>query len=375
MTPSIRQQFPMLVNHPDLVYLDSAATTLKPYSVIEAITNYYQNYNANVGRSSYQIAEKATCELDDVRQMMADFIGANSPQNIIFTSSATSGLNQLAFGLTKLIKAGDIILISNYEHNSNIKPWQIIAKRQNACLKTWPDDNIDWSKVKVLAYCSASNVTGQLFSPSKLSQKVRANGGIVLTDATQLAGRYPLEVKKLPIDGLVLSGHKIYAPSGVGVIYATNNLLTKLTPLLFGSGDNPWEPGTPNIEGIIGLGAALKWIKQIGLSNIYHHDQELVSYATDRLRDYGLLPYLLEPAASRIGIMSLSHPSVHPHDIALYLDDQKIAVRTGLMCADHALKHLGLNQGAVRLSFGAYTTPTDIDQFIDCYKQAIQELS
>ncbi|MCL1876851.1 cysteine desulfurase [Candidatus Saccharibacteria bacterium] len=391
-----RADFPIFKGQPDLVYLDSANTTLKPRTVIDAVRRYYEDYSANVGRATYDLAERATAQYESTRNLVADFIGAN-PDEIIFTHSASYAINFAVFGLKKFLHAGDVILLTEYEHNSNIIAWQKVAAETGAEIVYLPSSraqrgNLDrllrsarnGKKIKTFSYSLISNITGELFDHRELSAWIRARGGLVLVDATQAVGRMSVDVNELNCDFLVFSSHKIYGPSGVGVLCARSNAQTKLEPIIYGSQTftsilpqttelshdySRFEPGTPNIEGVIGLGAAIEYVNSV----IATHDQDLTQYAIEKLEQNDLKKYLIgEP---QVGILSLNHPTIHPHDFAMLLNQKNIAVRAGKACGDILMQKLGLNRGVVRISFGIYTTKTDIDKFIAEYQNAIGRLT
>ena len=381
-----RLDFPVLKNQPDLVYLDSANTTLKPQCVVDAVRDYYQNYSANIGRATYSLSERATAAYESARKKVANFIGANSDE-VIFTHSATYGVNQVAFGLQHLLGPGDVILLTEYEHNSNIIAWQQVAKKTGAKL-AYLDDNPDLSRVKVFAYTLVSNVTGQVFNRDKLTSQIQKQGGFVLVDTTQAVSRLPINLATLDCDFLVFSSHKLYGPSGVGVLYACRSSQPKLKPLVYGSQTfssisredtrlvdayGRFEPGTPNIEGVVGLGAAVDHLSHIGMVKIAEHDQRLAAHATSALQDAALKSYLV--VDPQVGVLSFDHPTIHPHDFAMLLDEANIAVRAGKACSDILMQKLRLGRGVVRISFGIYTTTKDIDKFMNGYQKVIERLS
>ena len=378
-----RKDFPMLCNQPDLVYLDSANTALKPRVVVDAVREYYENYSANIGRATYDLSERATVAYESARHKVARFIGVDDDE-IVFTHSATHAVNYAAFGLRKFLRRGDVILLTRYEHNSNIIAWQKIATETGAVI-AYLDEDFDVDKVKIFAYTSVSNITGEVFDHRKLVEKIRAHGGLVLVDATQGISRATINVENC--DFLVFSSHKMYGPSGVGVLFARRNSSVELEPLVYGSqtfaeisptatkllGDHTrYEPGTPNIEGVIGLGAAIDFLNQIGMAKIARHDRDLTRYARAKLNENDLSQYLIGDPT--VGVLSLNHPSIHPHDFAMLLNQENIAVRAGMACSDILMQKLGLNRGVVRISFGIYTNKSDIDRFIDGYKNAIRRL-
>lgn len=388
-----RSDFPLLNKHSDLVYLDSANTTLKPQTVIDAICDYYTDYTANFGRASYPMAAKVTSLVEKTRANFADFIGATSDQ-LSFTYSATYALNQVATLCRSLPwQHGDIILLSYENHNSNIVPWLSLAKHVDATIVYIEDidpNKYNWRNVKLFSYSLASNITGQVFDYRAISQSIQESGGLVAVDATQALTRLPINVDQLHCDFLVGSAHKIYAPTGLGMLYIKDlskmppiqplcygsSAITDITPTSFVLAPAPscLEPGTPNISAIIGLKSALDYINKIGVFSIFQHELQLERYLSEQLYELKLGKDIIAPLSRKVGIVALSHPGVHPHDIDLILSEQNIAVRTGFCCSNLFMKHHKLPRGIVRLSFGLYNTQADIDKFVGSYSQAIKEL-
>jgi selenocysteine lyase/cysteine desulfurase len=381
-----RGDFPIFKNHPKLAYLDSANTTLKPQCAVNAVRDYYENIGANIGRATYDLSEHATAAYESARFKVAEFIGAESDE-VIFTHSATYGINQVARGLQHLLKPGDVILLTHYEHNSNILVWQQVAKESGAKV-AHIEDSPNFNNVKIFAYSLVSNVTGEVFDYGEAVKQVRASGGFVLVDATQAMSHIPVGVSKLNCDFLVFSAHKVYAPSGVSVLYARKGAQARLQPLVYGSQTfsdiskngftllssvQRFEPGTPNIEGAIGLGAAITFLQGSNLRKMWGHDQELTKYALKSLQ--GSTLQRLVVGKPQVGIVSLAHPRIHPHDFAMFLNEEQIAVRAGKACSDILMQKLGLNRGVVRISFGIYTTKEDINRFIAAYQKVVERLS
>jgi cysteine desulfurase/selenocysteine lyase len=382
-----RSDFPIFAKRPELVYLDSANTTLKPRPVIDAVADYYNNYSANVGRATYRLAEQATTAYHEARRQVAQFIGA-SDDEVIFTHSTTHALNQVAWGLRDKLRAGDVILLTEQEHNSNVIVWQKVAAQTGAKL-AYLDDDPPFDRVKIFAYSLVSNVTGEVFDYSKEIATLDRRRTCVVVDAAQAVSKMPLDLAKLDCDFLVFSSHKLYGPSGVGLLYARAKAQTQLRPLVYGSqtfaeisrqsvklldGVERFEPGTPNIEGAIGLGAAIKYLNCVGMSKVQRHDQDLVAYALDQLQRHNLAQYLVATPSRQVGVLSLNHPRIHPHDFALLLDQTHIAVRAGKVCSDILMQKLGASRGVVRLSFGLYTTTAEIDKFIAGYTKVLEQL-
>lgn len=404
----LKDNFKQLKLNPSLIYLDSANSTLILNQAIEAVIDTYSHYS-NVSRGSYDLAEKNTNLLDDARKNIASFINANKNE-IIFNYSATIGINQLGYGLLNTLKEGDIILLSIYEHNSNLLIWQKIAKDKKIKLLFFNSEISikeqlksklkleDYKKVKIISLTHASNVTGKLFNASLLFSEAKNLFKNVFTilDASQSISKTKIDVKKLNIDALVFSSHKVYGPSGVGVLYIEESKQKQIEPFLLGSqildelkdkytyslkqDISRFEPGSPNLEGILGLNASLSFIKK-HQKEIYDHDEQLVNYFLEKLKQANLLDKLLSfdnkynnpLKAKQLGIFSLISPS-HPHDISYFLNKNNIAVRAGKLCSDLFLDDIKKEEGVIRVSFGMYTTLSDIDKFIKNYKETLKIL-
>lgn len=386
-----RQDFPIFKNRPNLVYLDNANTTMKPKSVIAAVTDYYTKYCANTGRTSYENSELATKNFATSRQAVAKLIGAKTNE-INFTYSATYAINQVVHSLYKTIKSNDVILLTRHEHNSNLLPWINIVKNTGAKLcyiddLSNPDLERLINKVKIFAYSAVSNLTGQSYDYSRISRQIRQAGGYVLVDVNQLVGHQTINIDKLGCDFLMFSAHKLYGPSGVGVLYAKKATTTKLSPLVYGSqtfqylsdknftlveGPQKFEPGTANIEGVIGLGKAIEYLSNIGLKNIALYELDLKQYLLEKAAHLDLDKYLVKNNGQHIALFN--HPLIHPHDIANLLDSRyHIAVRAGKCCNDLNSAKMHLATGAVRVSWSFYNTKKDIAKFLSAYKE-ISEL-
>lgn len=383
----IRAQFPLLANQPDLVYLDSAATTLKPQAVLQAMDQYYQTVGANVHRGLYDLSEAATMQYEAARTTVANFIKAK-PSEIIFTSGTTGSLNLAARLLEQKITAGDEIVLTRLEHHANLIPWQQMAARTGAILKFIEIDaeyHLDWEsarkiitpKTKIVAFTAGSNVTGTIIMPWSFITLIKQVGAYTVVDAAQYSAHREIDVKAWNADFVAFSGHKLYGPTGIGVLYGKAELLAELEPVNFGGdmirevtyekstwADAPakFEPGTPPIAEAIGLAAAITIIESIGWGKIYEHEQELINYTLTKLTN---LVQIIGPSGDkRLPVFSFTLGDVHPHDVAEILNREHVAVRAGHHCAQPLMNYLGI-PGTTRASFGLYTTKEDIDALVD----------
>ena len=388
----VRADFPILhqqIKHHPLVYLDNSATTQKPMSVITAITEYYSHDNANVHRGVYELSARATAQYEAVRTEVKQFINAKYEHEIIFVRGTTEAINLVAQTYGKAhIKAGDEILISYMEHHSNIVPWQILAEQTGAKLRVIPISDtgeIDWNafqsllttRTKILSISHASNVLGTINPIKRMIALAHAANVPVLIDGAQAIAHLPVDVIDLDCDFYTFSGHKIYGPTGIGVLYGKTALLEKMPPYQ-GGGDMietvsfekttynklpaKFEAGTPHISGVIGLGKALDYVKQIGMPAIMQHEAELLAYATEQLLKVPELR-IIGNAPEKVGVISFILDSIHPHDIATILDDRGIAIRAGHHCA---MPLMGRYQvpATARASFAIYNTKQEVDALV-----------
>ena len=391
--------FPILkqkVNDKDLIYLDNAATTQKPKAVIEAINDYNENINANPHRGAHILSVRATEAYTNAREKVKEFINAEFSEEIIFTRNTTESINLLSYSLGELLNEGDEILLSIMEHHSNIIPWQQLAKRKNLKLKyLYPDKNyrIPFSeledkisnKTKILSISQMSNVTGVINPVKEMAEYAHQHGVYVVIDGAQGAPHLKTDVQDIDADFYAFSAHKMLGPMGIGVLYGKKNILEKIPPFLTGGGmieyvneqsstfaplPEKFEAGTPNVEGAVGLAAAIDYLEAIGLDEIEKHERELTEYALQKMRELDYIE-LAGPAVSkeRGGIISFNVKGVHSHDLASIIDTEGIALRSGHHCAQPLMKHLNLNSTG-RISFYLYNSKKEIDKFIESLQKA-----
>lgn len=392
---AVRRDFPILgktMRGKPFVYLDNGATSLTPQQVVDAEVRYYQELNANIHRGVYEFSEQATLEYDAVREKMRAFINAPEDSHIVFTRGATEAMNIVAFGWgRKAIQPGDEILVSELEHHANFVPWQRLAEEKGAELKFIPMnpenatlrldglDQLITERTKVVAISAMSNVTGYMPPLDRILTAAKAHGAVTVVDAAQLASHHTLDVSALGCDFLAFSGHKMCGPTGTGVLYGRTELLEETDPLLYG-GDmivkvrkdrttykelpERFEAGTPNIAGVLGLGAAVDYLESIGMDAIHLHEQALLAYAEKQLRGMpGVHVYGSRDLSRRGGILSFNLEDVHPHDTGAILDQEGVAVRTGFHCAQPLMQVLGV-PGTTRASFYLYNTFEDVDRLV-----------
>ncbi len=396
---SLRDDFPILgetVNGRPLVYLDNAATSQKPSAVLDASRHYYEAVNSNIHRGTHFLARAATAAHEAARESVATHLNANSPDEIIFTSGATDGINLVANILP--LSPGDEILISTLEHHSNIVPWQMLAERSGAKIVVIPCDEsgvLDQTafaallsaKTKILALTWVSNAFGTVNPVREMTAAAKRYGAIVLIDAAQAIPHLAIDVRDLGADFIVFSGHKVYAPTGIGVLWGRLDLLSSLPPWKGGGemikevtfegttyNDPPfkYEAGTPNIEGAIALAAALDYVKTIGIDSIHSHEQELIAAAATALSE---IPGIrLYGPTERIGALSFAIEGVHHYDLGTLIDQMGVAVRTGHHCCQPLMARFGIT-GTTRASFALYNTMEDIDALATAVKKAATMLS
>jgi cysteine desulfurase / selenocysteine lyase len=400
---AVRKHFPALnreVKGKPLVYFDNAATTQKPQAVIDALVDYYSNYNANIHRGIHTLAEEATAAFEATRNTAQKFINAETREQIIFTGGTTEGINLVAqtWGRQN-IKQGDEIIISNMEHHSNIVPWYILAQEKGAVLKVIPInetgelmmdefEKLLSKKTKLVSIVHVSNALGTINPVKTIIEKAHAVGAVVLVDGAQSTVHLDIDVQDLNTDFFVLSSHKIYGPTGVGVLYGKKHLLESMPPYQGGGemikevyfdnityADLPYkfEAGTPNIADTVAFKAALDFTKGIGKENIRHHENELLHYATEQLEQIEGLR-IIGKAKNKISVISFVIDKAHPQDLGILLDNRGIAVRTGHHCAQPLMDCYRI-PGTTRASFAMYNTKEEIDALIAGLHKAIKMLS
>ncbi len=399
----IRAQFPILseqVYGKPLVYLDNAATTQKPQVVIDKITEVYCHYNANVHRGVHHLSNVATTAMEDARKVVANFIGAPSVENIIFTRGATESLNLVAYTVgERFITENDEIIVSEMEHHSNLVPWQIVAQRKGAKVVKWAFNDageLDLNQfeklitphTKIVAVTHVSNTLGTVNPVEQIAQIAHRHNVMVLIDGSQSIPHIKIDVQKMDCDFFVFSGHKIYGPTGIGALYGKTQLLEQLPPYQGGgemiesvSFDKTtynvlpykFEAGTPNYVGIIVLAEALQFVQSIGIEQIASYEQELLNYATQRILSIDSVKPI-GTAANKASVLSFVVNGAHPYDVGMILDKMGIAVRTGTHCTEPVMQHYGI-PGTVRASFAFYNTKQEIDMLHEALVRAVKMFS
>jgi len=383
----IKKEFPIFAKNPNLVYLDSTATSLKPQNVIQKLNEYYEYYSANIFRGVYDISERATLEYESTREVVAQYIHASDPCEVVFTSGTTSSINMFAHGIKHLIDTDDEIMVSIAEHHSNFVPWQQIAKHTHANFTVISDNSFIVNKnTKILAITFVSNVLGTINPLKQIISEAKKNNPniLVLVDGAQAVPHMPINVQELGCDAFVFSGHKMLGPTGVGVLWVRKNLLEKLVPSQFGGemirtvrvqntefADIPhrFEAGTPHIAGVIALKESIAFLNKVGPDVIERYEREIAQYCYDRLRtEFGKSISIVGPEQRQSGIVAFEMKKIHAHDVAQVLNENHIAVRAGHHCAMPLHTHLGLN-ATVRASFYLYNTQEDVDKLITALKK------
>jgi cysteine desulfurase/selenocysteine lyase len=400
---AIREDFPILhekAHGQPLIYFDNAATSQKPKTVLDALRRYYEHNNANVHRGLHELSSRATEAYEGSRRRVADFLGAASPDEIVFTRGTTESINLVAQAWGgKFLREGDVILLTEMEHHSNLVPWQLLAERTGVRLRFVPvhDDgtlaleqlsSLLTREVKLFAFTHVSNSLGTINPVAHLCEKARAIGALTLVDAAQSVGHAPINVRELGCDFLAFSGHKMCGPTGIGALYARAEVLDAIPPWhgggemivsvtlersAFKKAPHRFEAGTPNIAGAIGLEAAIDYIEQIGRPAIFEHDTELAHYAMERLEE---LPGMrvLGPREERGALVGFVMKSVHPHDLTTFADRYGLALRGGHHCNQPLMRRFGL-PGTTRASFYFYNTKEEIDRMIEVLGDAVRFFS
>ena len=398
----IRQQFPTLhqeVNGYPLVYLDNGATTHKPKVVIDAISHYYENLNSNIHRGVHHLSQVATDAYENSRETLRQHMNAEHAHEIIFTKGNTEAINLIANGFRSILKKGDELLVSTLEHHSNIVPWQMLCEQTASVLKVIPMNNngtLDMDsyqgllseKTKVVAVNHISNALGTINPVKEMIELAHQKGALVVVDGAQAGPHCKIDVQDLDADFYCISGHKVYGPTGVGVLYGKEKHLESLPPYQGGGemiatvsfekttyADLPhkFEAGTPNIAGGIALKTAIDWLNDLGLENVARHEEGLLRYATDELKQIDGMRIIGE-APNKAAVVSFLVGDTHPYDVGMILDKLGVAVRTGHHCAQPIMDNLGI-PGTIRASLAVYNNEEDIDRLIKGVKKAQQMLS
>ena len=387
---SIRNDYPIFQKkwaNGSFCYLDSAATSQTPIQVIDAVAEYYSDYNANVHRSIYAIGEKATKAYESAREKVSQFIGAEESRSVVFTRGTTEAINLVAYAWGRHnLKKGDEILITEMEHHSNLVPWQLVARDMGATLKTIPFrtdgtlENVETyfnENTKIVSVIHQSNVLGTVNPVDEIISLAKSVGAVTLIDAAQSVPHSPVDVSSLECDFLAFSGHKMLGPTGVGVLYGKLNLLEEMEPFLAGGemirevtfekstwNDVPWkfEAGTPNIAQVIGLGSAVDYLSEIGMEKINAHETAISNYAVEKLNEIDEVTIYGNPP-KRGGVVTFNLHNIHPHDVAQLLDKEGVAIRAGHHCAQPLMDKLGVTATA-RASFYLYNDLEDIDKLV-----------
>ena len=398
----IREDFPILkrkINrNKTLVYLDNAATTQKPLSVINSIVDYYMNYNSNIHRAVHQMAEEATLAFENTREKVAKFINARSTDEIIFTRNATEAINLISYSWGRSnINKNDEIVITEIEHHSNIVPWQILAQEKGAIIRYVGVDEEGYldmieyekflrnNKVKLVSISQMSNVLGTIVPIERIIDKAHSIGIPVLVDGAQSVPHMPVDVQKMNCDFMVFSAHKMLGPTGVGILYVKREILDKMNPFIGGGdmikevhkhhiryNDLPFrfEGGTPNIADVIGFGAAIDYLNKLGMNNIRDHEIDITGYAIKAITDVkDVILYGPSNPYDRGAVLAFNISDIHPHDLATIMNEHGIAIRSGHHCAQILMQRLNV-PATSRTSFYIYNTKEEVDIFIHALNQA-----
>ena len=398
---ALRKEFPILdqeVHGKPLVYLDNAATTQKPQAVIDAIVHYYGQINSNVHRGVHTLSQRATDAFEATRGKLQRLVNAEFEHEIIYTTGTTGSINLVAHGFRSLLSPGDEVVVSQLEHHSNLVPWQMLAQHTGATLRYIPilaDGSLDLDeaqrlinpKTKLLAFNHISNALGTVNPVVKLTEWAHAVGACVVVDGAQGLPHRPVDVQAMGVDFYAGSAHKMYGPTGTGMLYGRTEWLEKLPPYQ-GGGEMistvtmaqstyaglpfKFEAGTPNIEAVVGWGAALDWMNAIGMDSLMAHESDLMTYGTERLTAIdGLV--LFGTAPEKSAVLSFGFADLHPYDLGTLLDQQGIAVRTGQHCTQPIMDYYNI-PGTVRASFAAYSSREDVDRLADGVERALRML-
>ena len=398
----IRKSFPILdseVNQHKLVYLDNAATTQKHQSVIDAVSQFYEKENSNIHRGVHYLSQLSTNKFEQTRECVKDFINAQHTHEVIFTKGTTDSINLLAFCYSKILKKGDEVIVSEMEHHSNLVPWQMCCDYSQAILKVIPitsTGELDMSffkkelnsKTKLVALTHISNSLGTINPIEKIIELTHQTDAKILIDGAQAAAHVNVDVQRLDVDFYCFSAHKLYGPTGVGVLYGKEELLNMLPPYQ-GGGEmiknvsihkttyaglpHKFEAGTPNIAGVIAFKNAIEFIKDIGVKKMKDHEDSLLKYATLKLENIPGLS-IIGTAAEKSGIISFIISDIHHYDLGLILDKLGVAIRTGHHCTQPVMKKMNIS-GTSRISFACYNTKKEVDYTVECIKKAIKMLS
>ena len=390
---NIKEDFPIFKNHKSLVYLDNASTSQKPRQVINSINDFYESENANILRGIYNLSEEASRKYEESREIIAKFINADSKE-IVFTRNTTESINLLSYTIKEILSEGkDEIILTEMEHHSNLVPWQQLAKRHNFKIKFIPLKNyeLDYEKAKeminektaLVSVTHVSNVFGTINDIKTLIKLAKEKKALTIIDAAQSIPHIEVDVKNLDCDFLAFSGHKVYGPLGIGVLYGKKELLEKLPPFQFGGGmidrvsyketsfaeiPEKFEAGTQNIIGAIGLAEAINYLEKIRIENIEVHEKELLKYALEKLKTLDNIIIYNPSIEKSLSVISFNLKNIHPHDVASILNEENIAIRAGHHCCMPLMKKLGIS-GTCRVSLSIYNTKEDIDKLINGLKK------